>query len=53
VRALATALLYFGTFVALGAALRWWLGRKVDLDDRPIHTGSRRMFFLGSWRSED
>ncbi|HTR83706.1 MAG TPA: hypothetical protein VMI56_04455 [Reyranella sp.] len=52
-RALVTAIVYFGTFIALGMVLRRWLHRQVDLDDRQQQTGRRRLFLLGAWRTED
>jgi hypothetical protein len=60
--ALVVAVIYFGSFIATGIAARtalgWLMKRQgVDLDD--VHTqagsnrGSRRVFLLGAWRTED
>jgi hypothetical protein len=59
--ALTVAAIYFGSTIATGIVLRkacdWLMGRVgVDLDD--VHAqagpnrGSRKVFLLGSWRSE-
>ena len=57
-RALATGLIYFGSFLTIGFAIRWWIRRKaVDLSDVHTQAGSnrrpRKVFLLGAWRSED
>ena len=57
-RALVTAFIFFGTFVAIGLAAKWWLRqRTVDLSDVQAQAGpnrgKRRLFLLGSWRSEE
>jgi len=55
-RALVTAVIYFGTFIALGLVARRWLRRQVDLEDVHEQAGpnrrERRMFLLGAWRNE-
>ena len=59
--ALDIAIIYFGTFVAIGWVAKilidYWMGnRGVDLGDVQGQAGSnrreRRMFLLGSWRWE-
>ncbi len=56
-RAIVTAAIYFGTFIALGLGVRHWIRRRhVDLADmheqaRPERR-ARRMFLLGAWRNE-
>jgi len=61
-RALATAILYFGTFVALGVVAKSLLGRwmrrsGVDLTDVQAQAGpnrrKRQVFLLGAWRWEE
>ena len=61
-RALWTAAIYFGSFIALGLAAKIALGRwtnRHDIDLAHIqaragpHRGKRRLFLLGSWRTED
>ena len=61
-RALATAILYFGTFLTIGFfAKRFidrWMNRKgADLSDVQAQAGpnrkKRRVFLLGAWRNED
>jgi hypothetical protein len=60
--ALATAIVYFGTFLAIGFAARlaikkWMSRRDFDLADIQAQAGTnrrkRRMFLLGCWRDED
>jgi hypothetical protein len=60
-RALVTAVIYFGTFLAIGmiakAALGKWMKRKgADLSDIHAQAGpnrrKRRVFLLGAWRDE-
>ncbi len=61
-QALMTAILYLGTFLAIGWAVkrlldRWMSHSGADLDD--VHgqasagRGKRRVFLLGFWRTED
>jgi hypothetical protein len=60
-RALITAVVYFGSFLAIGViakvAVSRWMHRR-DLDLMEIHRqagprrGKRRVFLLGSWRDE-
>lgn len=61
-KALWTALIYFGSFIALGVAakiaLGHWMSRHdVDLADIQAQAGprrgKRRLFLLGAWRTED
>jgi hypothetical protein len=61
-KALWTALIYFGSFIALGLVAKIALGRwtsrhDVDLTDIQAQAGSRRgkrrLFLLGAWRNED
>ena len=57
-RALATGLIYFGLFLAIGLAARRWMRRRdVDLSDVQKQAGSnrrpRKVFLLGAWRWED
>jgi hypothetical protein len=57
----AVAAIYFGSFLAIGGAVKWaawrWMGRG-DLNIRDIQTdleprrGTRQMFLLGAWRKE-
>jgi hypothetical protein len=60
--ALVTALIYFGTFLAIGliakiALARWTARHGADLSDVQAQAGpkrgKRRLFLLGSWRTED
>ncbi len=53
--ALFTTLLYFGTFIAIGLVVRWWLRRTVGLLDMRSGGGTepKRRFLLGVWRKED
>ena len=59
--ALATAIIYFGSFLAIGlvarlAIGRWTRRRNVDLADIQAQAGpnrrKRRVFLLGFWRDE-
>jgi hypothetical protein len=61
-RALATAVIYFGAFLAIGVgakllADRWMRRHGADLDD--VHAqaganrGKRRVFLLGFWRTDE
>jgi hypothetical protein len=57
-RALATGLIYFGLFLAIGIAVRRWMRRRdVDLSDVQKQAGPnrrpRKVFLLGIWRRED
>ena len=57
-RALATGLIYFGLFLAIGIAVRRWMRRRdVDLSEVQKRAGSnrrpRKVFLLGVWRRED
>ena len=57
-RALATGLIYFGLFLAIGFAVRRWMRRRdVDLSDVQAQAGPnrrpRKVFLLGVWRWED
>ena len=57
-QALVTALIFFGSFLVIGALAKWWLNRRaVDLSEVQTHAapdrGKRQMFLLGFWRSED
>jgi hypothetical protein len=60
-RALATAVLYFGTFLAIGIVSRRlldrWMERRgsnlADVHDQAgSQRGRRRVFLLGFWRDE-
>jgi hypothetical protein len=56
-RAILTAAIYFGSFIALGLALRYWIRRRnVDLTDVHGQAGpdrrERSVFLLGAWRRE-
>ena len=60
-RALLTAIVYFGSFLALGliskiVISRWMTRRDLDLSDiqRQVEPrrGKRRVFLLGFWRDE-
>ena len=59
--ALMTAVLYFGTFVAIGWVGKWlldrWMAHTDDLHDiqqqAGANRGKRRVFLLGFWRTED
>jgi hypothetical protein len=60
-RALVTAVIYFGTFLAIGfiakKAIDRWMGRHgADLDDVHEQAGQnrrkRKVFLLGAWRDE-
>ncbi len=60
--ALTTALIYFGSFIAIAAAVkfalaRWSAQKDIDLSDIQTQAGPnrrpRRRFLLGVWRSED
>jgi hypothetical protein len=61
-RALMVAVIYFGTFLAIGLLAKTligrWMGRHgADLDD--VHQqagenrGKRKVFLLGAWRNEE
>ena len=60
--ALETALIYFGSFLALGVTAKLMVGRwmrRKDLDPSPVRGqmalpgARRRLFLLGFWRDED
>ena len=53
--ALFTAAIYFGTFIAIGLAARWWLRRTIGPADMRSGGGSdpKQRFLLGVWRKED
>jgi hypothetical protein len=60
--ALATALIYFGVFIALGlgvkvALARWGVQKDIDLTEIQAQAGPdrrpHRRFLLGAWRTED
>ena len=60
--AFATAIVYFGFFLAVGiiaksALDRWMHGKDLDLSEIQAQAGSnrgkRRLFLLGFWREED
>jgi hypothetical protein len=62
VRALVTAVIYFGTFLTIGFIARLlidrWVGQKgVDLSDVQAQAGQNRrkrsVFLLGAWRNEE
>jgi hypothetical protein len=56
--ALTTAIIYFGTFLVLGVAVRFLVRRRMadvdlkDLQDQAGPNRQRRVFLLGGWRSE-
>jgi hypothetical protein len=61
-RALVTAVIYFGTFLSVGLAVRLLIGRwhacpDVELGEILAQAGPRRrprrMFLLGAWRTEE
>ena len=61
-RALATAILYFGTFLTIGffakRLIDKWMSQKgADLSDVQAQAGpnrkKHRVFLLGAWRNED
>jgi hypothetical protein len=61
-RALVTALIYFGSFLAIGLIAklvisRWMARRDLDLADIQAQAGpnrrKRRVFLLGFWRDEE
>jgi hypothetical protein len=61
-RALWTAVVYFGSFLILGfvakiALDRWAQRHDIDLAGiqtrAGLHRGKRRLFLLGAWRDED
>ena len=61
-RALATAVLYFGTFIAIGAIAKvlvgkWMKRSGVDLADVQAEEGpnrrKRKVFLLSAWRWEE
>ncbi len=55
--ALTTAIIYFGTFLAIGMAAKFLMRKRIDdveLDDIQKQAGPnrrRRLFLLGGWRS--
>jgi hypothetical protein len=60
-RALMTAIIYFGSFLAIGliakiAVSRWMSRRDLDLSEIQAQVeprrGKRRVFLLGFWRDE-
>jgi hypothetical protein len=60
-RALVTAVIYFGSFLAIGLIAklmigRWMNRRNLDLSEIPAQAGprrgKRRVFLLGFWRDE-
>jgi hypothetical protein len=57
-RALVVGFIYFGSFIAIGLAARWWMRRAgVELSDVQKQAGPNRrkrtLFLLGVWRKED
>jgi hypothetical protein len=57
-RALVVGIIYFGSFIAIGLAARWWMRRNgVELSDVQRQAGPNRrkrtLFLLGVWRSEE
>ena len=57
-RALVVGFIYFGSFIAIGLAARWWMRRNsVELSDVQRQAGpnrrKRKLFLLGVWRSEE
>ena len=61
-RALGVAVIYFGTFLAVGAVAklligRWMVQHGADLEDVQAQAGpnrrKRKMFLLGAWRWEE
>jgi hypothetical protein len=57
-RALVVGIIYFGSFIAIGLAARWWMRRNgVELSDVQRQAGQNRrkrtLFLLGVWRSEE
>ncbi len=61
-KALQTAMIYFGSFLAIGliarVAIGRWMNRSgVDLPDLQAQAGprreKRRAFLLGAWRNEE
>jgi len=55
---LSSGFIYFGTFMAIGLAARWWMRRNgVELSDvqrqAGPNRGKRTLFLLGVWRSEE
>ena len=57
-QALTVALIFFWTFMVIGAVAKRWLDhRAVGLSDVHAQAGPnrkrRRVFLLGSWRTED
>ena len=60
-RALVAAVIYFGSFLAIGLIAklvigRWMIRRNLDLSDIQAQAGprrsKRRVFLLGFWRDE-
>ncbi|MBI3517264.1 MAG: hypothetical protein HY060_24790 [Proteobacteria bacterium] len=58
-RALLTALIYFGSFLAVGLIVRWAVRRSRPPELTEVHglagsnRGKRRVFLLGFWRTEE
>ena len=57
-RAFVVGFIYFGSFIAMGLAARWWMRRNgVELSDVQRQAGpnraKRKLFLLGVWRSEE
>jgi hypothetical protein len=56
-RALMTAIIFFGSFLLLGWAIRFWLQRRAShlLDDQKEDAGGRkgRRFLLGAWYRDE
>ncbi len=56
--ALTTAIIFFGTFIAIGAVAKFLVRRKAgdvglkDVQDQAGPNRRRRVFLLGGWRSE-
>ncbi len=56
--ALTTAIVFFGTFIAIGAVAKFLVRRKAgdvelkDVQDQAGPNRRRRVFLLGGWRSE-
>jgi hypothetical protein len=54
-RALEVLAIYVTPFLILGAAVKFWMKRSVDLTDAQRQAGGppRCRFLLGAWRTED